>query len=155
MNLQDEIRKINNSNLSLEEKSKQIQTLYIKQSKINESSDQTNINECSHYNNNCLLYCNICMDYFGCRLCHDSVITTHNFDRYNVDKIKCKLCNIEQDVSNKCIKCNTIFGIYYCKICNLYENKILRYIIVINVIYVVKVKRKILNIVKNVMDVFL
>tara|TARA_B100001996_G_scaffold374729_1_gene353753 strand:- start:1701 stop:2543 length:843 start_codon:yes stop_codon:yes gene_type:complete len=123
MDLQDEIRKINNSNLSLEEKSKKIQTLYIEQSKINENLDKTNISECSHYNNNCLLYCNICMDYFGCRLCHDSIITTHNFDRYNVNKIKCKLCNTEQDVSNKCINCNEIFGIYNCSVCNLYENE--------------------------------
>ena len=121
--IQEKIKEINKLDLSLEEKNKKIQQLYIKNIKIKEKNEKIKEKKCNHYNNNCKLYCNICMDYYSCRLCHDELIDSHKFDRYNVNKIKCKKCEMEQNVSNECIKCNIKFGNYYCNICNLYENE--------------------------------
>ena len=121
---QEKIMEINNLDLSIEEKNKKIQELYTENSKKSASESEINKEkkQCNHYTNNCDLYCNICDDFFSCRLCHNETVVSHEFDRYNVEKIKCKICNVEQDVSNKCINCEIEFGIYYCKICNLYEN---------------------------------
>tara|TARA_B100001250_G_scaffold412219_1_gene442849 strand:- start:778 stop:1656 length:879 start_codon:yes stop_codon:yes gene_type:complete len=130
---QEKIMEINNLDLSIEEKNRKIQELYntkTNNTKINNKIQETEINEnntntkkeCKHYTNNCELYCEICEDFFSCRLCHNEIITSHEFDRYNVKKIKCKICNVIQDVSNKCVNCEIQFGVYYCNICNLYEN---------------------------------
>ena len=93
------------------------------------------------------------MDYFSCRLCHDDIISTHKFDRYNVNKIQCKKCNTEQEVSNECINCKIKFEFIIVIYVIYMKMKILKYTIVINVIYVEKGKRNYLNIVINVMVV--
>tara|TARA_B110000114_G_C14976886_1_gene350866 strand:- start:81 stop:920 length:840 start_codon:yes stop_codon:yes gene_type:complete len=119
--IQKQIKEINKLDLSLEEKNKKIQALYIQNYNIDTETNEKI--ECTHYNNNCNLYCNICMDYFSCRLCHDNNVSSHNFNRYSVNKIQCKKCKLEQDVSNECINCKIKFGVYYCNICHLYENE--------------------------------
>ena len=93
------------------------------------------------------------MDYFSCRLCHDDIISTHKFDRYNVNKIQCKKCNTEQDVSNECINCKIKFGVYYCNICHLYENENTEIYHCDKCNICRKGKRNYLNIVINVMVV--
>ena len=101
--IQEQIKEINKLDLSFEEKNKKIQALYVKN--YNKDIEENKTIKCTHYNNNCNLYCNICMDYFSCRLCHDNIISTHKFNRYNVNKIQCKKCETEQEVSNECINC--------------------------------------------------
>ena len=81
------------------------------------------IEECPHYERNCLVFCEICNDYFNCRMCHDEQISDHEFNRFKVSKMKCKLCNFEQECNQTCINCNEIMGKYYCKVCNLFENR--------------------------------
>ena len=110
-----EIRKRND--LSAEEKFnliREIMTTKIKDKFVEK--------ECNHYSRNCKLYCKVCDDFFNCIYCHDEQITSHEFDRYNVEKMKCKLCNTIQSVGQKCINCNQIMGEYFCSICNLFEN---------------------------------
>lgn len=92
-------------------------------------TEEININEminssiygCKHYMRRCKLFCNICQDYFSCRICHDEV-SDHVLNRFNINIIKCTTCNATQDKSNKCKICKATFGIYYCKICSLYDD---------------------------------
>ena len=60
------------------------------------------------------------------RICHDEEVNSHTLDsRKDVNKIRCKVCNTEQGVSNRCInvECNIEFGKYYCEVCRLWENR--------------------------------
>ena len=86
--IQEQIKEINKLDLSLEEKNKKIQALYVKN--YNKDTEENKNIKCTHYNNNCNLYCNICMDYFPCRLCHDEH-EDHKLDRFKVDTIR--VCN--------------------------------------------------------------
>ena len=123
--INNDIKEINKLNIPLDEKNKRIQELYMKKFKNINNDDINNINnnDCVHYKNNCLLKCNICLDFYSCRLCHDEINTSHKFDRFSVEEIKCIMCNKEQKKSNKCIECNIKFGKYYCSICSIYENE--------------------------------
>lgn len=66
-------------------------------------------NGCSHYARNCELFCHQCEKYFACRFCHDEfwennikeIKKFHNFDRFNVQKIKCIGCEHEQTPQEK------------------------------------------------------
>jgi RING finger/CHY zinc finger protein 1 len=118
--LQDKIKKIhNNPNLTNSEKMKQIQALYLKQYTVPESK-QMKQTPCTHYNRKNKIYCKECSTFYNCRLCHDE-INDHKIDRFTIDLIKCTECSKEQSPSQICIKCNTIFGEYYCDICHLWE----------------------------------
>jgi RING finger and CHY zinc finger domain-containing protein 1 len=76
---------------------------------------------CLHYDRNCLIFSNCCNKYYACRLCHD-MYENHILDRFKINKMKCLKCNEIQDISQYCIKCNNCMGIYFCKICNLFDN---------------------------------
>ena len=80
--------------------------------------------ECTHYERLCLVECPDikCRKFVKCRLCHDSQISDHKLDRFSISNVMCMNCNEIQSVSNKCIKCETLFGKYYCNICHLFEN---------------------------------
>lgn len=90
-------------------------------------------NKCSHYDRKCRIVSPCCNKIFGCRICHDNYyeendtekecnIKYHKINRYEIKKIICNNCNLKQDISNKCIQCNTTFGMYYCNICNFFDN---------------------------------
>ena len=80
--------------------------------------------DCEHYLRGCFIKTDCCQKYYNCRVCHDEN-ENHELDRITIKTIKCKKCQTEQRINKKCIKCNFIFGFYYCKICNLldYVNK--------------------------------
>jgi RING finger/CHY zinc finger protein 1 len=72
-----------------------------------------------------------CNKVYSCRLCHDEecndynitpITEQHNIDRKKISRIICNNCNEEQDVSQYCIKCNICFGLYFCNICNLFDD---------------------------------
>ena len=83
---------------------------------------------CSHYERNCYIISPCCGKNFGCRKCHDEFYefkeNEHKINRFEIKKIICKKCEIEQPVSNECINCKLEFGKYFCKICNFFDNDI-------------------------------
>lgn len=85
---------------------------------IEESTKKSENIECTHYQRGCLIECDKCKKYVGCRLCHSEV------NRFNVKHIKCKMCNTIQSPSKECTntECNNIFGTYFCNVCNLWDS---------------------------------
>lgn len=81
---------------------------------------------CSHYDRKCLVYTECCDKYYPCIHCHNNDITNlcDDITKNNINYIKCIDCNTKQDIVNQCIKCEIIFGKYFCKICKLYDNNI-------------------------------
>ena len=87
------------------------------------------IKECTHYKRNCLVKCNQCLKFYGCRFCHDEN-ENHNINRFSITIMKCKLCDAVQDCSNKCFSCEESMAKYYCNICHLFDddtNKIIKH----------------------------
>ena len=79
--------------------------------------------ECTHYEKNCMVFCDICDTFFNCRFCHDDHIINHDMDRFNISKMKCNLCGEIQECNQICNKCNEVMGKYYCDICHLFSNR--------------------------------
>jgi RING finger and CHY zinc finger domain-containing protein 1 len=83
---------------------------------------------CVHYKRNCKIVAPCCNEIYYCRLCHDDDITNlsiknyHTINRFDIIHIVCAKCDLKQNISNKCINCEIIFGQYYCEICRLYDN---------------------------------
>jgi len=77
--------------------------------------------DCGHYTRGCKFISPCCHKIVNCRLCHNDE-NDHEINRFEVNVIKCNFCNKEQDVSNKCINCNNIFGEYFCSICRFYDS---------------------------------
>ena len=125
MNFTDEIRKImKDSNISHEEKLLKIKEL---QKNISNNFTKNNISIntenilCEHYNRNCLIISKCCNKVYQCRFCHDEN-EDHHINRFITEKIICKKCQTEQNISNNCSNCNIDFGKYYCYICRLWFN---------------------------------
>lgn len=107
-----------NKNLSQDEKNKKIQELYNQNFKKKDE-----IKECIHYERKCDLLSSCCNKYVRCRFCHDeNNVCESKFDRFNVSKIRCIECKEEQEVSNKCKKCNITFAESFCKICKVWTS---------------------------------
>tara|TARA_B100001094_G_C18106023_1_gene758408 strand:- start:409 stop:1257 length:849 start_codon:yes stop_codon:yes gene_type:complete len=118
--LREEIRKIQNLDINQEDKNRRL--FEIMNNSINsEIKEEDKILICNHYERECIIVAPCCQRYFPCRLCHDEN-SDHKINRFDIKEIICKKCNIRQNVSNKCINCDIIFGKYYCKICNLWLN---------------------------------
>ena len=82
---------------------------------------------CGHYISGCKIVAKCCNKEFGCRLCHDSEISEHTINRYEIEDIICNNCSLRQPVSNSCInkECSLFgwkFASYYCDICHLYSD---------------------------------
>ncbi|CAG7835066.1 unnamed protein product [Allacma fusca] len=80
---------------------------------------------CSHYRRKCQLVCpeKSCLRTYTCRFCHDETEGSHKLDRYNVSMIVCLVCHHQQPVGSTCRRCRTIFGRYYCNLCNLFSDE--------------------------------
>lgn len=127
MSLRKQIQDINNNkSLTKEQKSQEIFKLMNPNLNLNKTEETTikfdyNITGCKHYQRGCLMKANCCGEFVPCRLCHDEQID-HKIDRFKTEIMKCKFCNKEQPVSDKCIECNEILGKYYCNICKFWSN---------------------------------
>ena len=82
---------------------------------------------CGHYISGCKIVAKCCNKEFGCRLCHDSEISEHAINRYEIEDITCNNCSLRQPSSNSCInkECSLFggkFASYYCNICHLYSD---------------------------------
>jgi RING finger/CHY zinc finger protein 1 len=84
--------------------------------------------KCTEYNRKCLMKydCN-CDKYWCCHRCHNNDYQrpkTCKYDKlksYNITKLKCLICNYEQDFDpetfHSCIRCGTEFADYSCNLC--------------------------------------
>lgn len=115
------IREINkDKNLSMQEKQKLIsEMMLLKYQEVNLEENQNIIEECKHYSRNCVIQAECCKKWYSCRICHDEN-EDHKINRFMTKKMKCKLCNEIQNVSNECLKCDEKMGDYYCDICHLW-----------------------------------
>jgi RING finger/CHY zinc finger protein 1 len=91
---------------------------------------ENRFNNCGHYVSGCKIVAKCCDKEFGCRFCHDSEISDHQINRYDIAEIVCNGCKTRQPVSNLCMNpdCdnnmnNIEFAKYYCGICHLYSNE--------------------------------
>ena len=118
--LRKKIHEINNSDLDQKTKNRKIFEIMNTSFKTKEKEkiDHTKI-ICNHYKRNCSIISPCCKKIFPCRLCHDQY-SDHKINRFEIEEIVCRKCNIKQNTSNKCINCNTIFAKYHCNICNLW-----------------------------------
>lgn len=95
----------------------------------NDSSEDNIFYGCKHYFRRCSLIAKCCNKEFSCRFCHDENYLTemtniHKINRFEIDQIKCNECNTLQETRQYCknIECNICFGLYFCNICNLYDD---------------------------------
>eukprot|EP00979_Chaetoceros_neogracilis_P010088 scaffold2368_cov289-Chaetoceros_neogracile.AAC.13 len=79
---------------------------------------------CVHYERKCNIVAPCCGNCYGCRLCHDELSNSLHgrMDRFMINEIICKECNIRQGCSNQCVNpvCAVIFAEYHCDLCNLW-----------------------------------
>ena len=142
VDIRAKIREINNSDLSIDEKTIAIQNVLYRPSSPHitsrDSLEQDISNDpvrnrelsytipCTHYSRTVKLFCNICQEFFNCRICHNQIITSHLFDRHTVSQILCNGCQSIQSPSNFCFDVDCMyheqFSNYYCQICNLYAD---------------------------------
>lgn len=120
--INEQIKLIQKEDISNSEKMKKIQELYLK--KNSKFTDQKKEIVCNHYKRLCKIISPCCGKIVPCRICHDeNKICSKKFDRFAVKRIICIECSEEQDVSNKCIKCNISFSKNFCGKCNLWTDK--------------------------------
>ena len=112
------IKEINaDSALSSIEKSRKIQELYSRG--IKKHVCEKKEVKCEHYKRGCDIVAKCCGIQYPCRKCHDAN-EDHEIDRFATEEIVCQECQTQQPVSNKCIKCENIFGEYFCKVCKMW-----------------------------------
>lgn len=83
---------------------------------------------CDHYKRNCKIVAPCCNEVYPCRICHDEkyefldIKIKHKINRFEIKEVICLTCDLRQEVSNECKECKTVFGKYFCDICNLFDN---------------------------------
>jgi RING finger/CHY zinc finger protein 1 len=81
---------------------------------------------CEHYASNAAIVAPCCNDVYTCRLCHDER-NEHKIDRSTIKHMVCLICASYdkitiQPISSHCKDCKTRIAIYFCKICNFFDN---------------------------------
>ncbi len=97
---------------------------------VDEESEQEAVVSCIHYERKCNIVAPCCQRTFGCRLCHDDIMSHANsnttkckipMDRYAISQIICKACHtLQSSKTNICLHCQTSFAEYHCAICNIW-----------------------------------
>ena len=108
---------------------------------VDEESEQEAVVSCIHYERKCNIVAPCCQRTFGCRLCHDDIMShpsskmsSNNnaannntakckipMDRYAISQIICKACHtLQSSKTNVCLHCQTSFAEYHCVICNIW-----------------------------------
>ncbi|OQS07044.1 RING finger and CHY zinc finger domain-containing protein 1-like [Thraustotheca clavata] len=78
---------------------------------------------CEHYERGCHLLAECCQQWFPCRLCHNDANPSHEMNRHDVVRVRCRKCHTEQAPEAICIKCKFVLGKYFCAVCNMFDNK--------------------------------
>ena len=101
-------------NLTNEEKNRQIQSLYSK------NTTPVSVEKCTHYNKQCNnFYFKCCNIIDECHRCHRE-LQNCNITPPQIETIQCKLCNTSQSPSESCIECKIKFSNFYCNICKIW-----------------------------------
>jgi RING finger/CHY zinc finger protein 1 len=85
---------------------------------------------CRHYSRGCRIRAPCCNQLFWCRHCHNEAMDNgepkkaHQLDRFAVKLIQCANCTWEQRVQQRCERCGSLFGEYFCQICNFFDDDI-------------------------------
>lgn len=77
---------------------------------------------CKHYLRRCHIRAPCCKKIYTCRLCHDEAELDHKINRFEIASVICTNCELEQEVSQYCVKCGTCFGLYFCETCRLFSD---------------------------------
>jgi len=85
---------------------------------------------CKHYQRGCEIQAPCCNLFYMCHNCHDEQYKgvkgpgclVERLDRKKIMTVRCLACSKEQESSQKCKFCDNLFGHYFCKECNLFEN---------------------------------
>ena len=85
---------------------------------------------CKHYRRKCQKQCPECLEFFTCRLCHNEekferakdIKKAHELDRHKVSTIRCLQCLLPQKPQQACEGCAVQFAVYFCAVCNLFDN---------------------------------
>ena len=112
-----------------------------------EQQQEEEVVSCIHYERKCNIVAPCCQRTFGCRLCHDEIMshpstmsttttannatkTTSNttatkckipMDRYAISQIVCKACHtLQSSKTNTCTHCHVSFAEYHCATCNIW-----------------------------------
>ncbi|GAM22817.1 hypothetical protein SAMD00019534_059920, partial [Acytostelium subglobosum LB1] len=91
------------------------------QSSLSYNNEELGYLGCKHYRRSCKLKAACCGELFTCRFCHNDA-SNHEIDRFATQEVQCMKCSTVQPVSNQCIKCQNIFGRYFCAHCKFYED---------------------------------
>jgi RING finger/CHY zinc finger protein 1 len=70
----------------------------------------------------CKFYTQCCDKFYYCIKCHNDN-QTHICPPKSITHISCDLCDTMQQISQMCIKCDTLFAHYYCDICKIYSQE--------------------------------
>ena len=113
----------NNYNLSPEQK-KELSQQLLSGNKTKITSIISNYsNNCEHYEKKCSkFYFNCCDSYHPCVRCHNST-NQCNIEKPKISTIICSECDLKQEPSNICIKCNINFSRSFCDKCNIWTQK--------------------------------
>lgn len=78
----------------------------------------SDINNCKHYKSNCKIYAECCEKVYKCVKCHDN---EEDHKATNMQYV-CKVCGCDNNSTNICDMCDTVFGEYYCEKCSVFNN---------------------------------
>ncbi|KAB0792577.1 hypothetical protein PPYR_14536 [Photinus pyralis] len=76
---------------------------------------------CEHYKRFCKILTPCCTKPYSCHICHDDK-ENHSLNRHLIQELICDVCNHVQDPKSKCDNCGTVFGIYSCLYCFVFDN---------------------------------
>ncbi|POM63415.1 Hypothetical protein PHPALM_21189, partial [Phytophthora palmivora] len=80
--------------------------------------------KCPHYGRRCHVRAECCKKWVGCRLCHDAQFgEEHEIDRFAIRQMRCDLCQVEQPCAQECVNCHENMALYFCSVCNLFDDK--------------------------------
>ncbi|XVF55549.1 hypothetical protein PTKIN_Ptkin06aG0044700 [Pterospermum kingtungense] len=87
---------------------------------------------CTHYRRRCKIRAPCCDEIFDCRHCHNESknsielhpLNRHEVPRHDIKRVKCSLCDTEQDVKQHCTNCGVCMGKYFCSKCNFFDDDV-------------------------------
>uniref|UniRef100_A0A7S4R7T6 RING finger and CHY zinc finger domain-containing protein 1 n=2 Tax=Alexandrium monilatum TaxID=311494 RepID=A0A7S4R7T6_9DINO len=82
---------------------------------------------CRHYRRRCCIVAPCCGEAFWCRHCHNdakasSGCNAHEIDRTQIREVVCQACFTLQPTGPGCRACGQVFGTYFCKDCNFWDD---------------------------------
>lgn len=77
---------------------------------------------CEHYLRRCTIFAECCSTAYPCIHCHNNDCEDHQMTSKDVAYIICNSCGCKQTPKQRCEMCNTLFGIYFCDKCIIFDD---------------------------------